>query len=694
LSPDRQSGGTNRLINEKSPYLLKHASNPVDWHPWGEEAFARARSEDRPVFLSIGYFTCHWCNVMEEESFADPGVAALMNRAFVPVKVDREERPDIDSLYMTVCQALTGHGGWPLTVIMTPDKEPFFAGTYFPKHSLPGRIGMMELVPAVMDIWNNRREEAAGSARRIIDAVRQLAGGAPGPAPGVEVLDDAFKEFRERFDEDHGGFGLAPKFPTPHIIMFLLRYWKRRGNAEALKMAEKTLGGMSMGGIRDHLGGGFHRYSTDRRWRLPHFEKMLYDQALIAMALTEAFQATGKEEYASTARETLGFVMRELTSPEGAFYTALGADSEGREGAYYLWREAEMQQALDEGEAEEVAVVFNLRGEGNFRDEAIGEPTGENVFYLRKPLTEAAREAGLPEETMRVAMEKLLRARARRARPDLDDKILTDCNGLMIAALARAAQALCKPEYARAAARAADFILASMRDGEGMLLHFRRPEDSGIAAMADDYAFLTWGLLELYEAVFDARYLEAAAELTRQFIAHHWGNDRGGFYLSSDLSIDLPVRSMEVADASVPSANSVALLNLLRLGRLTADAGFRDRAGRLLTAFADAVAGSPPAHAMFLCALDFALGPAYEVVIAGRAGAADTEKMLTSLRTAFVPNKVVVFRAHGEGMPPVLEKARFTGGLIGGKAAAHVCENFACKLPTTDAGEMLRLLGT
>lgn len=692
--PDRQSfGGTNRLIHEKSPYLLKHARNPVDWHPWGEEAFERARAEDRPIFLSIGYSTCHWCNVMEEESFSDSEVAALMNRAFVPVKVDREERPDVDNLYMSVCQVLTGHGGWPLTIIMTPDKEPFFAGTYFPRQTIPGRIGMMELIPAVMDLWNHRRQDAAGSARRIIETVKKLTGAAPGSPPGEDVLEAAFEELRGRFDADHGGFGRAPKFPTPHVIMFLLRYWRRAGNAEALHMAEKTLGMMCQGGIRDHLGGGFHRYSTDRFWRLPHFEKMLYDQALIVMALIEAFQATGKEAYARTARETLGFVMRELTSPQGVFYTALGADSEGGEGRFYLWGEAGVREALDENEADGVIKVFDIRSEGNFREESAGESTEESVLYLGKPLPDAAREAGLSEKEVRAAMEKLFRARAGRTRPDLDDKILADCNGLMIAALARAAQALGVPEYAHSAGRAADSLLAGMRDREGMLLHLRHGGDSGIPAMADDYAFLAWGLLELYEAVFDARYLDAAAELTRQFIAHHWDEDCGGFYLTSDRSTDLPVRAVEVADAALPSANSVALLNLLKLGRLTADAGFRDKAGRLLAAFGAAVSGSPSAHAMFLCALDFAFGPAYEVVVAGRAGAADTEELLKALRKRFIPNKVVVFQSTDERPSPVLERAGFAGGLLEGKAAAHICENFACKLPTTDAGKMLRMLG-
>ncbi len=683
----------NRLIKEKSPYLLKHAGNPVDWYPWGGEAFERARREDRPVFLSIGYSTCHWCNVMEEESFSDPEVAGLMNETFVSVKVDREERPDIDNVYMTVCQMLTGRGGWPLTVIMTPEKKPFFAGTYYPKHSAGGRIGMMELIPRVRAVWEGQREDALRSAEKITSKLQEISGAETGEAPDAETLAAAYRELEGRFDEARGGFGPAPKFPMPHNIMFLLRYWRRTGEERALSMAEKTLGDMRLGGMYDQLGYGFHRYSTDARWLVPHFEKMLYDQALLAMAYAEAFQATGKREYAQTAKEVFAFVLRDMTSAEGAFHSALGADVEGEEGKFYLWREEEVRSSLATDEADLVCGVFNISGEGNFVHEIKGEKTGENILFLRKPLARAAADFGAGEDEARRAMQKLHEAREKRTHPDLDDKVLTDWNGLMVAALAKGAQALGETGYAGAAGRAADFVLENMRDTEGRLLHRWREGQAALRASADDYAFFIWGLIELYEADFEVRRLDAAVELMERFLRDFRG-EKGGFYFTPAYGEELPARRVELYDAAAPSANSVALMDLLRLGRLTSRFRYIEEAGRIMEALGGSARRSPSAHAMFLSGVDFALGPSSEVVVVGRPGAKDTEAMLRTLRSRFIPNKVVLLRPAGEESPDILRHADFMKDYkMLDAATAYVCADYTCELPTTDAEKMLGLLG-
>jgi uncharacterized protein YyaL (SSP411 family) len=482
----------NRLIEEKSPYLLKHAHNPVDWYPWGEEAFRRARGEDKPIFLSVGYTTCHWCNVMEDESFSDPEVAALMNEAFVSVKVDREERPDVDAIYMAVCQMLTGAGGWPLTVIMTPEEKPFFAGTYFPKHSRFGRIGMMEFIPRVRELWKDEREKVFSSAENITASLERVSENEPGGELGEEALHAAYRSLKGTFDPEHGGFGSSPKFPIPHNLRFLLRYWRRTGEGDALSMVEKTLRAMRLGGMYDQLGFGFHRYSTDREWLVPHFEKMLYDQALLSMAYAEAYQATKKEEYAEVVREVLSFVEKEMISPEGAFYSAWSADSEGEEGRFYLWRKEEVHDVLEDEQAEMLVKALNIESRGNYVDEMRGERTGDNILHLKRTLPEVAEELGAVEADIRSAMDSLYEQRKKREHPELDDKVLTDWNGLMIAALAMASGALGERHYLVLASRAADFILTGMRDREGRLLHRYRMGEAAVRACADDYAFLTW----------------------------------------------------------------------------------------------------------------------------------------------------------------------------------------------------------
>ncbi len=601
---------TNRLIHEKSPYLLQHAHNPVDWYPWCDEAFNRARELDRPIFLSIGYSTCHWCHVMERESFTDYEVARLLNNKFISIKVDREERPDLDHIYMTACHMLTGSGGWPLTIIMSPDKIPFYAGTYIPKNTKRGWIGMVDLIPGIMDLWHNRRGEVQESASRIESALKNIDNLMPGEAVDPSLTERAYKELFNRFDEASGGFSMMPKFPSPHNIMFLLRYFRRTGIEKALNMAEKTLLYMRLGGIYDHVGFGFHRYSTDSRWFLPHFEKMLYDQAMLAMTYLEAYQVTGKSQYASTADEIFRFVMRDLFAPEGAFYSAIDADSEGEEGKFYLWKEDELKVLPGEDGAL-IKEIFNVTKKGNLSGESTGEITGSNILYLAKPLEEIALEKKIPinmlQDKVSNAVNILFMERQKRVRPHMDDKILTDWNGLMIAALALGAKALLKRDYASFAIKAADFIIEQMRNSDGGLLHRYREREAKINGNADDYAFFIWGLINLYEATSEARFLELALEYNDYFLAHFYDRERGGLFFTPDNGEPLPARKREIYDGAIPSSNSAAMLNLLRLGRITKREDIEKYGVDTAIAFSEAFKKMPSAHTFFMCGIEFLL---------------------------------------------------------------------------------------
>ncbi|MGH7890831.1 MAG: thioredoxin domain-containing protein, partial [Thermodesulfobacteriota bacterium] len=680
---------------------LQHADNPVDWYPWGEEAFEKAAREDKPILLSIGYSTCHWCHVMEHESFEDPEVAKLMNETFVSIKVDREERPDIDSVYMTVCQLLSKGGcGWPLNIIMTPDKKPFFAGTYIPKESRFGRIGMVELVPRIKEVWKDKREEVLKSADSITEAVKKATGltqGSSGRDLTPAALTLGYNQLLGRFDETNGGFGTAPKFPTPHNLLFLLRYWKRTGDEQALSMVEATLGGMRKGGVYDHVGYGFHRYSTDPRWFLPHFEKMLYDQAMLALVFTEAYQATGKKEYEDTARQIFTYVMRDMTSPEGGFYSAEDADSEGEEGKFYVWTEDEITGVLGKDDGELIIKTYNVGESGNFSEEASGEKTGSNILYLKKPLPELARSFGMSadefEGRIDKSRKKLFDVREKRVHPHKDDKILTDWNGLMIAALSKGASAFSDPLYSDAAKRAADFVLGKMTDGKGRLLHRWRDGDAGIGGSIDDYSFFIWGLLELYESTFDIKYLKAALDLQTEMTGLFWDDKNGGFYFTSHDAEELITRHKEIYDGAIPSGNSVAMLNLLRIGRITGDAAYDEMASKLAKAFSGTVEQAPVAYTQLLSSLDFAIGPSYEVVVVGDPASPDTKEMLSAIRKRYSPNKVLLFKGTGD-VPGVTAIAEFTKGQasIDGKATAYVCLDHVCNLPTTDLNKALELL--
>jgi uncharacterized protein YyaL (SSP411 family) len=689
---------TNRLIHESSPYLLQHAHNPVDWYAWGEEAFARAKREDKPILLSIGYSTCHWCHVMEEEVFSDPEAAAVINRVFVAIKVDREERPDIDQVYMTVSQILTGSGGWPLNIFMTPDKQPFHVATYIPKQSVSGRPGVMQLFPRIEEIWKNDRKKLLESAENITGALQSVNAGASEEGQiTASILDLAYAQLSKQFDDQHGGFGHGQKFPRPHNMRFLLRYWKRTGEAKALRMVEKTLQAMRMGGIYDQVGFGFHRYATDPDWKLPHFEKMLYDQALIAMAYIEAYAATGKQQYADTAREIFTYVLRDMTSPERLFYSAEDADSDGEEGLFYLWTTAELEAALGKQDAALIARAFNVQADGNFHHEASGNRSERNIFYRSAGWNELAERSKLDQKTLRRRLEsaraRLFTLREERIHPFKDRKALVDWNGLMIAALAMGGRVLGEPAYARAAENAAAFILARMRLNDGKLLHRWHDGDAGITATLDDYAFLIWGLTELYEARLNSRYLSAAMDLNRIMLAD-FSDQQGSFFLTSKDAEGLLIRPREIYDGATPSGNSVALLNNLRLARLTGDNALEKRAQSIAEAFAGAIKKAPSGYTQFISGVDFALADGYEIVIVGDPDAPDAKAMLQALSSQFLPSTVVLFRTTGKDAALMNTLAPFTRfhSAIDGKATAYVCRNFSCNLPTTDIKQMLRLL--
>ncbi len=696
-APSKQKEHHNRLMNESSPYLLQHATNPVNWYPWNEEAFEAAKREDKPIFLSIGYSTCHWCHVMAHESFADKEVAELLNMDFISIKVDREERPDIDHVYMTVTQALTGSGGWPMTIIMTPDKKPFYAGTYFPKNSRWGRPGLMELLPKIAEVWRNDRRKVLDSADRITRHIAGLSDNQPGADLDRQTLDHAQAFFGQAYDPEHGGFGQAPKFPSPHQLSFLLRRYHHTQNPQTLAMVEKTLTQMRLGGIYDQLGFGFHRYSTDAQWLVPHFEKMLYNQAMLIMAYTEAYQATGKGFYAGVAEEIITYVLRDMTAAQGGFLSAEDADSEGIEGKFYLWTPREIQKILGEKEAALFVKVFNVKEGGNFEDAGPGHNIDQNILHLQKPLLQLAKELGISEDQLHSRLEdsrlKLFRARENRIHPFKDDKILTDWNGLMIAALAKAGNVLDNRKYTAAAAKAADFILQNLTDDRGRLLKRYRQGEAGLTAHLNDYAFMVWGLLELYQATFETKYLKDAIEFNQKMLSHFWDDENGGLYISADDGEKLLVRSKVIYDGAIPSGNSVAVFNLLRLGHMTGKADYLTKAEGIIKSFSAEIGQHPAGHCQLMVALEFALNPNYEVVIVGKPQRKDTVAMLDALRKPFLPEKVMLFRPVDQNTAAEITAiAPFTRSMAAqnGQATAYVCREFACRLPTTSVDQMLK----
>ncbi|WP_298439808.1 thioredoxin domain-containing protein [Geobacter sp.] len=664
LPPD---GGEefNRLIFATSPYLLQHADNPVDWYEWGEEAFERARAEDKPVFLSIGYATCHWCHVMAHESFDDPEVAAVLNRSFVAIKVDREERPDIDDTYMRVAQMMEGRGGWPLTIVMTPDREPFFSATYIPKEPRGGMPGLIEILGRIDEVWRTRRELVRQNCDAVLAGFARLATPREGEIAGDLPLHEARRQLAAMFDPLHGGFGSAPKFPMPLQLQFLLRYARRFGDAGALAMAETTLDAMRRGGIYDQLGFGFHRYSVDERWLVPHFEKMLYDQALCTIAYVEAFRFSGRDSFRETAAELCTFVLRELASPEGGFYSALDADTEGEEGRYYLWTPAGIGAILGEPDAAEFCRLFGVTEPGNFE--------GRSILHLRSALDKAP-PGGTPEKVERWR-QLLLAVREKRVRPFRDEKVVTAWNGLMIAAMARTYLVCGDGRFLAAAEGGARFIRERLTRKDGRLLRSsHRGEVSG-PAFLEDYAFLALGLLELHGATLEPRHLAEALRLGREML-RLFGGDGGGLF---DVGVDAEtvlVRTREAFDGALPAANSMAAAVLLRLGRTAGDDTFLEAGKGILRAFMGGAERQPLAHLQLLMALDLMRGPEVEAVLAGDDVAA-LRAMLRELGCRFVPGLVVRGGAPGEAP---------------GGAEARLCAGGACRPPQRTAEDVGLLL--
>jgi hypothetical protein len=679
----------NHLSDESSPYLLQHAANPVDWHPWGEEAFGLAAELDRPVFLSIGYSTCHWCHVMAEESFEDDRVAALMNASFVCVKVDREERPDVDSLYMSAAQAMTGGGGWPLNVLLTPEGKPFYAATYIPRSGDLGRVGMLELLPSIARAWKDRRQEIEETAERMASIL------AVGPQRESEAdsLDEgaaagARDQLAGAFDEANGGFGGKPRFPMAHRLLFLVRHHRRTGDRPSLEMAVRTLRAIHSGGVYDQLGGGVHRYSTDRQWHLPHFEKMLYDQALLALAAVEAWKVDGDSGTGRLAEDTLNYCLGRLRHPEGGFFSAEDADSPGGEGAFYTWTFSEMRRLLSPGDFRLATKVWGVRESGNYRREATGELSGRNVLDVVNPPGPGSEEAARLSEIAR----QLLEARGARPAPALDDKVLTDWNGLMVAALARAGSSFGRGDYLRAAGEAADFVEEHLRGRRGRLLHRWRDGVAGIDAFADDYAFLAWGLLELHQALQDHGHLERAVELMDVLEKSFRGEGRCSYRITSGGG-RLPSVPHRLRDGALPSAGSVALQNLHRLWRLTGRSRFRKAADRLLREYSAVAADAPTACTMAMAALEEMLEEPVDVVVCGEPGDPATAALLEQARGASGGSALLLLREPEDAL--LSELAPHTSGIhtVDGRPAAYVCRGFSCRLPITDPHALGEALG-
>ncbi len=696
MSPKTSSGERfqNHLKNEKSPYLLQHADNPVDWYPWSDEAFKKAKKENKPIFLSIGYSTCHWCHVMARESFQDPEIGQLMNQVFVSVKVDREERPDIDSVYMTACQMITGTGGWPLTIIMTPDLKPFFAGTYFPKESGGRGAGLRDLILNVNDLWNNSKNELLKSAEDLTSSLQQLSKFKSGHELDENILEEVYKSLSQNFDDEFGGFGDYQKFPTPHHLLFLLRHWKSKDDVNALTMVEKTLDAMVQGGIYDHVGFGFHRYSVDRQWILPHFEKMLYDQALLVIVYTEAYQATGKKRYMEAAEEVLEYLLRDMRSFEGGFYSAEDADSEGEEGKFYLWTADEIEKLLGKEDGELFSLIYNVSVDGNFKEESTGHQTGKNVLYQSKSWEKLSLELGkTPEELwwkMESAREKLFNARQERIRPHKDDKILTDWNGLIIAALAIAGRVYKRKDYVLAARETLNFILNNLKIND-QLMHRWREGEAAVNANLDDYAYLIWGLVELYQTTFLPEYLQMAQEYTKKLNDHFWDQEQGAYYFTADFIPQILIRQKEAYDTALPSGNSVQMLNLERLYLLTGNDEYRNTSIAMEKYFSAIIKRSPTAFTMFLSAIAFKIGPSFNIVVAGDKNKDDTSLMLKTLQEQYLPNCVIVFNSGDNHLNELIENME-DKNMVNDQVTAYVCGDGTCYPPVNSLEELLNII--
>ncbi len=707
---DGERQHTNRLIHEKSPYLLQHADNPVDWFPWGEAAFEKARREAKPIFLSVGYSTCHWCYVMESESFSDPAMARIMNEYFVSIKVDREERPDIDRVYMSFVQATTGGGGWPMTVFLTPDLKPFFGGTYFPPEDRHGRPGLRSLLQRVHEAWVVQRDEIAQSAEEATQFLHTQVGTGAATATklGRRVLDQTYEQIKSSYDAKQGGFGAAPKFPRPVVLNFLLRYYAGTGDKAALEMTLQTLRAMAHGGIHDHLGGGFHRYSTDASWHVPHFEKMLYDQAQLASSYGDAYQITKQPYFAEITRDILEYALRDLRGPEGGFYSAENADSpiekgksELAEGAFYVWTASEVHDVLGADSAALFDFHYGVEPAGNVpaQQDIQGELERKNVLTVRHTLSETATRFKKSENEVRRVLhesrERLAAARADRPRPSLDDKVLVAWNGLMISAFARAAQVLDEPRYLAAAQAAAGFVESRMYDANTHLLRRRYREGHvDIDALLEDYAFLIQGLLDLYEASFELKWLSWAVRLQEQQDELFWDGKGGGYFSTRAAAPYVLVRMKDDYDGAEPSPNSVAAMNLLRLWQITDRQDLRKKADATFTALADRLESLGATVPQLVTALDFSLSKPKQIIIAGEPGATDTRAMLRLVHNRFVPNRVLLLADGGAAQQQLAQWLPFLKSVRrkDGRATAYICEDYVCQLPTADLRVASQLL--
>jgi hypothetical protein len=676
----------NRLINETSPYLLQHAYNPVDWYPWGEEALSEARRLNKPIFLSIGYSACHWCHVMEHESFEDEETARQMNELFINIKVDREERPDLDAIYMDAVMAMTGSGGWPMSVFLTPDGQPFYGGTYYPPTPRHGLPSFRQVLAAVADAFHNRKDEVLGQAQRLTQALARSAQVfAEDSDLSTEILDEALAQLSQYFDQYHGGFGQQPKFPQPMVLDFVMSQYARRDDLDALYMAELTLEKMAEGGIYDQLGGGFHRYSVDAVWLVPHFEKMLYDNAQLLRSYVHAWQITGRDLFRQVVQQTTDYVLREMTSPEGGFYSTQDADSEGVEGKFFVWRPDEIETVLGAETAKIFNAYYGVTQTGNFE--------GENILHVVRPLEQVARQFQMEPEAVKALLaesrQKLFAFREKRVKPARDEKILAEWNGLMIHSLAEVGVVFEREDALAAAVAGANFVLDRMSQEDGRLFRSYKDGQARLNAYLEDYAAFVRALIALYEATFEPRWLEEANRLVQVMFAQFHDPQAGGFFQTGVDHEQLVVRRKDFVDNAIPSGNSMAAEALLRLATLTGNDDYRAEAARIFQLMKAAMASQPTGFGRMLCAMNAYLKPSQEIVLVGERSDPRTQALLAVVRQRYLPDAVVALKHPAEESHLPLFQGR---SLIDGKPAAYVCENYACKLPVTEPEELAKLL--
>ncbi len=701
----------NRLIHEKSPYLLQHAFNPVDWYPWGEEAFAKARTDDKPIFLSIGYSTCYWCHVMEREVFENADIAKLMNENFVCIKVDREERPDVDHVYMTALQAISGSGGWPMSMFLTPELKPFFGTTYIPPTERGGRPGFPQITKRIRELWRNARRELLESGDQIVELINNHENSVKPVEVNDSVFSTGYTQLYQTFDSIYAGFGSGPKFPRPVSFNFLLRYYARTRQDSALTMTLSTLRKMYEGGVHDHIGGGFHRYSVDGQWRVPHFEKMLYDQAQLTSSYLEAYQITHDSLYADAARDILEYVLRNLSYRDGGFFSAEDAESaadiatpdEKEEGTFYVWTKGEIDSILGKENADIVNFYYGVQDTGNALNDPMSVFLGKNILYIAHSVEETGTAFSKPPDEIRQVLaasrRKLFAEREKRPRPHLDDKIITGWNGLMISAFSKAYQVLDEPRYLEAAERSARFIINNLYDNaSGKLMRRYRDGEARFDGTLQDYSFLTMGLLDLYEGSFDIHWLDVALSLARKQIEIFWDQPNGGFFDTPE-KVNEPailLRTKDDYDGAEPTGNSIAALNLLRLGQMTDNKEWHQMAEATINAFGSRIQQTPEVTPQMLVALDWNLSTPKEIIIVGTPGSEDSKSMLRAVHSNFIPNKVILYINSENAKKRVLSFLPFIEGMkmIDNKTTVYICENYACQLPTNDPKTAARMLTT